>query len=495
MLRRGVAARSNAELVERLVSVARARARAGDGCRGRAAPAPAGGGVGEACTRPSPSSRSGLRRSNHVESTELTRYMRSRGFATYDELWRWSVTDVEAFWASLWEWFEIRASRPYTRVLGRREMPGAEWFPGRGAVLRRARVPRPRGRRGRARARVGAAAAGGDVVGRAAPADRGDPGRPAGARSQARRPGGRLHAEHRGDGGGVLRRRVAGGDLVERLAGLRGALRDRSVRADRAEGPARGRRLPLRRQGLRPQRDDRTVAARDPVARAHLRASVPRDGGELGRAAASRVRARVRTAAVRPPALGALLVGDDGAAEGDRARPGRHPARAPEDAPPALRRASRRAALLVHDDRLDDVEPAARRAPDGLGDRPLRRQPGDARPGPALGPGRGDAHDLLRDERLVHRCLHEGGRRAAPRARPLAAPHGRLDRVAALARGLPLGLRARRRGHLAVLDERRHRRGHGVRRRRPDPAGVRGRAAGALARRRGRGVRRARETR
>src|SRR5258705_3239269 len=65
-----------------------------------------------------------------IESSELTRYMRSRGFATYDELWRWSVTELEAFWASLWEWFEIRASRPYTQVLGRREMPGAEWFPG-----------------------------------------------------------------------------------------------------------------------------------------------------------------------------------------------------------------------------------------------------------------------------------------------------------------------------------------------------------------------------
>jgi acetoacetyl-CoA synthetase len=67
-----------------------------------------------------------------VESSELMRYMCSlgRGFASYDELWRWSVDDVEAFWASLWDWFEIDASVPYERVLGRREMPGAEWFPG-----------------------------------------------------------------------------------------------------------------------------------------------------------------------------------------------------------------------------------------------------------------------------------------------------------------------------------------------------------------------------
>jgi acetoacetyl-CoA synthetase len=67
-----------------------------------------------------------------IDSCELTRYMRwlGRGFESYDELWRWSVSDVEAFWGSLWEFFEIDAARPYERVLGRREMPGAEWFPG-----------------------------------------------------------------------------------------------------------------------------------------------------------------------------------------------------------------------------------------------------------------------------------------------------------------------------------------------------------------------------
>src|SRR5205085_11066438 len=66
----------------------------------------------------------------------LPRYTRwlaaTRGlrFDGYHDLWAWSVADVEAFWASLWEFFEIDASRPYDRVLGRREMPGAEWFPG-----------------------------------------------------------------------------------------------------------------------------------------------------------------------------------------------------------------------------------------------------------------------------------------------------------------------------------------------------------------------------
>jgi acetoacetyl-CoA synthetase len=68
------------------------------------------------------------------ERTELGRYMnwlrdeRGRDFASYDELWRWSVDDLEGFWASLWDFFEIGA--PYERVLSERAMPGARWFEG-----------------------------------------------------------------------------------------------------------------------------------------------------------------------------------------------------------------------------------------------------------------------------------------------------------------------------------------------------------------------------
>ena len=74
-----------------------------------------------------------------IERSTLTRYARwlasSRGVETsgYDELWRWSTSDLEGFWGSIWEFFEIRASTPYERVLGSRDMPGAEWF--RGARL------------------------------------------------------------------------------------------------------------------------------------------------------------------------------------------------------------------------------------------------------------------------------------------------------------------------------------------------------------------------
>ncbi|NJN98693.1 MAG: AMP-binding protein, partial [Anaerolineales bacterium] len=71
-----------------------------------------------------------------VEQANLTRYMawlkenKGLNFLTYQELWHWSVTEIEAFWASLWDYFDLVASAPYTAVLTRREMPGVEWFPG-----------------------------------------------------------------------------------------------------------------------------------------------------------------------------------------------------------------------------------------------------------------------------------------------------------------------------------------------------------------------------
>src|ERR687896_300087 len=58
----------------------------------------------------------------------MTRYMRSRGFADYHELWRWSVEDLEGFWGSIWDYFGVEGG--YERVLGAREMPGAVWFEG-----------------------------------------------------------------------------------------------------------------------------------------------------------------------------------------------------------------------------------------------------------------------------------------------------------------------------------------------------------------------------
>jgi acetoacetyl-CoA synthetase len=55
---------------------------------------------------------------------------KGRHYTTYAELWDWSVSDLEGFWESLWQYFDVRAHAPYTQVLSGREMPGARWFEG-----------------------------------------------------------------------------------------------------------------------------------------------------------------------------------------------------------------------------------------------------------------------------------------------------------------------------------------------------------------------------
>ncbi len=71
-----------------------------------------------------------LARSNLLAFMRWLELRRHRKFASYEELWQWSVSDLESFWAAVWDYFLIEASVPYTRVLGKRDMPGAQWFPG-----------------------------------------------------------------------------------------------------------------------------------------------------------------------------------------------------------------------------------------------------------------------------------------------------------------------------------------------------------------------------
>lgn len=58
------------------------------------------------------------------------REQRGLAFDSYDALWRWSVTDLEAFWRSVWDWSGIRSPAPPTVALADARMPGARWFPG-----------------------------------------------------------------------------------------------------------------------------------------------------------------------------------------------------------------------------------------------------------------------------------------------------------------------------------------------------------------------------
>lgn len=50
-------------------------------------------------------------------------------FDRYEDLWHWSVTEIEEFWISLWEYFQIQSQTTPETVLSSRKMPGAKWFP------------------------------------------------------------------------------------------------------------------------------------------------------------------------------------------------------------------------------------------------------------------------------------------------------------------------------------------------------------------------------
>src|SRR3954471_14327083 len=71
-----------------------------------------------------------------VERARLTEFLhwlddeRGRRFDDYGALWRWSVEDVEGFWAAIWDFFEVQADGEPAAVLSEHEMPGARWFEG-----------------------------------------------------------------------------------------------------------------------------------------------------------------------------------------------------------------------------------------------------------------------------------------------------------------------------------------------------------------------------
>ncbi len=74
--------------------------------------------------------------SDFKRNTNIAGYMdwlrREHGltFKNYAQLWRWSVNDLEAFWGSIWQFFPVKSSKPYAKVLAERGMPGAKWFMG-----------------------------------------------------------------------------------------------------------------------------------------------------------------------------------------------------------------------------------------------------------------------------------------------------------------------------------------------------------------------------
>lgn len=51
-------------------------------------------------------------------------------FSNYQDMWKWSVTELEQFWGAVWEFTGVVSTSPYEKVLVEEKMPGAEWFKG-----------------------------------------------------------------------------------------------------------------------------------------------------------------------------------------------------------------------------------------------------------------------------------------------------------------------------------------------------------------------------
>jgi acetoacetyl-CoA synthetase len=55
---------------------------------------------------------------------------RGRRFDSYNALWRWSTDDLDGFWQSIWDYFDLQSPTPHQAVLAEAKMPGARWFEG-----------------------------------------------------------------------------------------------------------------------------------------------------------------------------------------------------------------------------------------------------------------------------------------------------------------------------------------------------------------------------
>jgi acetoacetyl-CoA synthetase len=58
------------------------------------------------------------------------REQRGHSFDTYDALWRWSTTDLNAFWQSIWDYFDLHSPTPHSLVCDAAPMPDTRWFVG-----------------------------------------------------------------------------------------------------------------------------------------------------------------------------------------------------------------------------------------------------------------------------------------------------------------------------------------------------------------------------
>jgi acetoacetyl-CoA synthetase len=72
-----------------------------------------------------------------MSNANMTRFIafvneqEGKRFTTYEELYRWSIENIPAFWTAVWDFCEVKASKRFETVVDDLDkMPGARWFTG-----------------------------------------------------------------------------------------------------------------------------------------------------------------------------------------------------------------------------------------------------------------------------------------------------------------------------------------------------------------------------
>ena len=81
---------------------------------------------------------------DRIKNSNIYRFMGvinekfNQNFVDYSQLYQWSIDNIPDFWAVMWDFAQIKASRPYEQVVDDiTKMPGARWFREQDSILRK----------------------------------------------------------------------------------------------------------------------------------------------------------------------------------------------------------------------------------------------------------------------------------------------------------------------------------------------------------------------
>jgi acetoacetyl-CoA synthetase len=71
-------------------------------------------------------------RRSSAEITKFINWLKPRGkhFEGYEDLWAWSISDIEGFWMAVWDYFELIADNKIEAIVTNDPMPRTRWFTG-----------------------------------------------------------------------------------------------------------------------------------------------------------------------------------------------------------------------------------------------------------------------------------------------------------------------------------------------------------------------------